>query len=404
MKKTPLVDRLLTPYELAILGVLFLIGFTGWFFAFPMIADDFIYFFNGWIQVVRVQGIHAWNPENFANYSPPNFYAIWAVLQAERLFGMTESNLVVLKMTTLIGALFLGGGSYALVRALRGSRFLSGVACFATLLTPTVFMNGAGWGQFDAWYAAFVFFSIAMLLREKIPASVFFFVFAFTWKAQAIFLLPAIGPLWIVSLFSDRARAAQTAGLSLGAALLAYGIAIFPAWTQGFAWSGLFTIYAGQADVFHSLSMNAPNLWSAFPDADYDRWVSLGITAGLGVSLAIAAGILLRGERGRAPATQLNWILFSATVIPFVLPKMHDRYFFIAEALATVLFVVRRDFSSGTVWVILQVVTLQTYGAYLFHWPPPNFQALVFGMFFAVVTLIARLRPGNCPPGESFSL
>jgi Gpi18-like mannosyltransferase len=370
-------------------------------YAFPMVADDFTYYFNGWITAVRERGMAAWNPESFANYSPTNFYAIWASMQIGDLLGFPGSNLAILKVTTLGGDLLLGLSSAVLVSTLGRPRFSAVLAALTVWLSPTLFLNSAWWGQFDAWYAAFLILSVAALIRNRVVLSVFFFAVSFTWKAQGLFILPALGPFWILATGFEPRKCARTVLLSAGAIFLAYGMAAFPAWTEGLRWSGILEIYAGQKDAYHALSMNAPNVYSLFPGADYDRWVPIGIAIGLSFSLAIAALIfaaIFTGVRKTWSAVEkLEWLLLSAIFIPLVLPKMHERYFFIAETLASVLLVVRRDLRAAGVWLILQAVALRTYGGYLFGWPSPPFAvlvpALLVGIFLVARGLRLRITP-----------
>lgn len=90
------------------------------------------------------------------------------------------------------------------------------------------------------------------------------------------------------------------------------------------------TVYFKQADTFKKLSMNAANFWVFVPDQLYDLGVIVGIlvsaAAGLGFSIfAARMKDLLKVENLLAAAA------FSLLLMPFVLPKMHDRYFYAFE-------------------------------------------------------------------------
>ena len=95
-------------------------------------------------------------------------------------------------------------------------------------------------------------------------------------------------------------------------------------------------IYATQSNTFHNLSMNAANLYRFIPEHFYLPVVVLGIVfsgfVGLGYSMVVA--------RGKVELT-VGDIVLAATVslqlMPWALPKMHDRYFYAFEVMMVIL-------------------------------------------------------------------
>jgi Gpi18-like mannosyltransferase len=84
--------------------------------------------------------------------------------------------------------------------------------------------------------------------------------------------------------------------------------------------------------------------------------------------------------------------LLSAIAVPFLLPRMHERYFFLADVLALALALSLRTRLAITAAVGIQVASLASLFSYfsLFFYPRP-FPTLV-GSLFAAAALIATWR------------
>jgi Gpi18-like mannosyltransferase len=96
------------------------------------------------------------------------------------------------------------------------------------------------------------------------------------------------------------------------------------------------TIYWKQAHFFNHLSLNAPNLYQFIPDIYYTQGSLAGIVITVIASLAFA--LLPRWKRVTlTPRFLVLSATLSVAMVPFLLPKMHDRYFFGADLLSVVL-------------------------------------------------------------------
>ena len=82
--------------------------------------------------------------------------------------------------------------------------------------------------------------------------------------------------------------------------------------------------------------MNAPNLYQWVPNEFYDLAYPLGVMATMVATLLFVGA----SGRGRALLSSERIVLVAATAlvfVPFLLPKMHERYFFPADVMAIVL-------------------------------------------------------------------
>ena len=127
--------------------------------------------------------------------------------------------------------------------------------------------------------------------------------------------LPLTAPLWLPAM---------------------YGLCAIPVLIAGRPVMDVLAVYAKQADTFHFLSLNAASIWDPLsPFVPY----SLGVPVGL--CLAAVGGLALAWQIGRTrledPEAMLIAAAASLFLLPFLLPKMHDRYFYGFEVTAIVL-------------------------------------------------------------------
>ena len=204
------------------------------------------------------------------------------------------------------------------------------LATLAVLFAPTVLLNGALWGQTDVVPAAFLAACLYFLLRER-PAMAFAaFGLAFAFKAPAVFFLPAL--LWIAA---KRGPANAFAPRHLLLAPLVWLLSLLPAWFFGRPLYDLLSIYAAQAGVYRELTKEAANLYQWIPNDWYPLW-PLGVVA----TVAVVWGVRAAVRRSRAVPTRemlVTLSVFALVLVPYLLPKMHDRYFFAADVFTILL-------------------------------------------------------------------
>lgn len=226
------------------------------------------------------------------------------------------------------------------------------LAGLAALLAPTVVLNASAWGQSDAIYTTFLVACLYFLLAGRQAAALIAFGLAISFKLQAVFLAPLL--LWLVVKGQLRWR-------HLAWVPLVYLATCVPAGLVGRPWSELLLIYLDQADRHHRLTMNLPNLYAWIP-RDYYDWWPLGVVFAVCVVLFLTALVWKSTARVSAELT-VFLAAFSVIVVPYTLPKMHNRYFFPAEVFAIVL-----AFYLPRCWyvpVVLGVVSTHQYVVYL---------------------------------------
>ena len=287
---------------------------------YPLLSHesaDFFVYLRPWYDFIRLNGHFAALQHDFSNYSVPYLY----LLTLCSLLAPSLVQLLAIKAVSIAFDFSLAWFVFLVVRLrFRESRTTPILAGLATLLFPTVVVNSAMWAQADTIYTTFLVASLYFVLRRR-PAGAFLaWGLAFSLKAQAVFLLPLF--YWL----------RQRQALSLRSSWLApaaYLAALLPAWFLGRPFYDLLLVYFAQAGEVTDLVLEAPNLYQWIPADWYPFW-PLG--ALLTVAAVLGIGALVR--RSRAEITNgivVSLAAFSVLLVPYLLPKMHDRYFFPAD-------------------------------------------------------------------------
>jgi Gpi18-like mannosyltransferase len=221
------------------------------------------------------------------------------------------------------------------------------------LLAPTVILNGAYWGQCDITYTSSLLGFLYFLLVQQFSLALIAFTLALAFKLQAIFLAPLLAILLIRGVMP---------GSRLVLIPVTYGLTLLPAHLVGRPWSELLTIYHQQFNTYRSLTLNAPTLYQWLPDRPYTTFVILGLswTALLTLGLLI---FTYKKIKAFTPELIITLALLSSILLPFFLPKMHDRYFFGADVISIIF-----AFYQPKYWWIspaILAISLASYAPYL---------------------------------------
>jgi len=152
------------------------------------------------------------------------------------------------------------------------------------------------------------------------------FALSFSIKFQAIFFVPFL----VVLLLKKKVRWWQ---FLLVPAV--YVISCIPAVILGSSWLDVLTIYLRQTTLFSQLSLNAPNLYIFVPWEVAEPALMIGFIVAF---CTLTAWIICTAlnKREITPERMVLLALISVSLTPFVLPRMHERYFYPADALSLV--------------------------------------------------------------------
>ena len=336
-------------------------------------TNDMNIFFQWYNQLRAAGGVQGLRHQ-VGNYNAPFAYLL--VLASHG----TGPLILRLKLLFMVGDVVLAFFVYRIAALRRPASRIPAAAALVLLLYPTVVLNASFLGQIDALWAAPALGGVYFLLRDKPWWGCALCGAALAIKPQAIFVFPLL--LLLVLAGKIRWR-------TLLAAPAAFLLLDLPALVFGRSPLDLLTIYdiGRQAHNVDKLSYNAPSIWAFIPAVH--RVASLR-TLGTILAAAVVIGVIyvlvarmleLTAERIVTAAA-----LF-AILVPFLLPGMHERYFFLADVLTLVLVVYR-----PRLWFVALLVefsSLLSYFPYLFGrkapWLPEPVMATM--MLAALITV-----------------
>lgn len=287
-------------------------------------SHDYQTFLSQWVEFYRANGGFAALKYPVGDYNVPYLYFLAA------FSCLPVPDLYLIKLTSILFDLLLAWAGLRICRRLCREGSSAPLICFIALLfLPTAVLNGAYWGQCDSLYTALLLLALSCALDEQPKRSVVLLALAFSFKLQTIFLLP----LWCVFWFTGRVKFRH---LLLFPA--AYAASILPALALGKPLADILGVYLGQMSEYSGLTLNAPSVFAFLP---YKVTVNEPLLARVGIAAAFALvlfllGVLFFRRRCAPPERLLNAAAALAIGVPFLLPYMHERYFFPADVLTLI--------------------------------------------------------------------
>lgn len=322
--------------------------------------------------------------KDFYNYTPPYLYLLaLATLTSEIMAPVTA-----VKIISTVFDLYCAYMIYRIVQLKYRDGYLPVLAASVFFAAPTIVANTGIWGQADSTYTGFILTGLYLLLvRRPLPAVVFFGI-SLAFKPQAIFLAPFV----LLMLLWKRIP-----WWSLATVPIVYALLMWPAVVLGRTWTEVLTLYSTQADSGKGFTHNAPNLYVFVPKTGFDRWI--GPMVLLAIVIAIAWVLLSwRNSRTTEKAEVLLLALVSVELVPFLLPNMHDRYFYLADTISIAL-----AFMMPEMWfvaVLFQLVSGLSYSIYLYSASADNLVlAAALNVITLAVLLVRQFAMGGPAPG-----
>ncbi|MFD9895186.1 hypothetical protein ACFWY9_38090 [Amycolatopsis sp. NPDC059027] len=282
---------------------------------------DYKVFFKNWYEFISTHGGFGALKYRFSDYNVPYLYLI-TILTYPPIPALAG-----IKIISVFFDLVLAYFTYRIVALRHPGHWSPPLAALIVLFLPTVAANSGMWGQADAIYAAFALGGVYFALRKRPWLSAVFFGLSLAFKLQAVFLFPLLLVLLLKKWLPWRVLPVVP-----GVVLLLD----IPALLAGAPIGQLLSVYAQQTSSYPELSLRAPSIYQFFPagaDAAVIRPIGVAVT-GL-VVLGLCLGVLL--SRVRLTTTKI--VLMGATsalLVPFLLPSMHERYFYLAEVLTVI--------------------------------------------------------------------
>ncbi len=307
-------------YEIAIAGLLMLLA-MGVRAAFGDYATlDYQDFLSVWVEYFRQNGGVLALKESIGNYNVPYLYFL-------ALFSYIPINdLYLIKLLSVFFEMLMAWYVLRLISVFTDSAPKKFLGFFITLFLPTVILNGSCWGQCDAIYTAFAVMSLYYALSDRPWASMVCIAAAFSFKLQAVFIMP----VFLVFMFAGKIKLRH-----LPVFPLTYAAIVLPAVCLGRPFMDTVTLYIDQAGTVGSgLNYNSSSIYS------FTTWfpqVNITAKAGIIAAFSLVFIVFITAFIFRKRLSNKSLLIISlifAVGIPLLLPHMHDRYFFMADVLS----------------------------------------------------------------------
>lgn len=354
--------------------VLLLLGICLRVSLFDHVSGDYVSFLSVWTETMRGMTIREALSTPIGDYNMPYLYIILLISR------LPFYDLYCIKLFSVAADLFLALGVGKLIMMLTGKERMTLLGFSAALFCPTFWLNSGYWGQCDSIYGVFAIWALYFALIRHPKKSMALFGLALSFKLQTIFILPILAFLLVKEYVKLR---------DLPVFFLTFFAASLPALLGGRSFSDTFSIYFSQMEQYPYLSLNAPSFWSLIHN---DYFYELGSAP---VLLAVICVLLmvylfLRKYHRMDSDTMVELSLIFSLAIPWLLPKMHERYFFLAETLSIVYAAIYPR--KSPVAVILLLGGFLIYCPYLFGEMPIlslRMVAVIYGLL--TLYLLSRL-------------
>ncbi|MFG1609763.1 glycosyltransferase 87 family protein [Actinoplanes sp. NPDC049265] len=329
--------------------------------------------FFAWYADLTEAGVWHGLGEEIGNYNAPFLYllALTSVLPGAMVLKV--------KLVWVAFDFLLVFFVYRLVAVRWPGRRIPMLAALLAGLLPTVVINASFWGQTDSMWTSFALGGVYCLLRERPWWGVALCAVALALKPQGIFIFP----LLLLLVLAGRIRWRQL--LAAPAVYLALDL---PALLAGRDPMELLTVYDPGRQAIHvpGLTSNAPSVFVFFPvDVRVDSLKAVGYALAAALIIGLCYVLVAR----RVEFTPARIVLAAATfsiLVPYTVPGMHERYFYLADVLTLVL-----AFYRPRLWyvpVLVQTASLLSYGPYLFGRDAPLMPPMVLGTVMLAALLV----------------
>jgi Gpi18-like mannosyltransferase len=305
---------------------------------------DYLSHVKFWYHTISEQGIESLGM-NISDYTPPYLYLLYII---SKLMPHLE-GVIAIKIPATISDLVMAGYAFAIVRLKYKEGPVPLLAFFMVLFVPTVVLNSSYWGQIDSLYTTALVACIYYVLKEKKFLAGLAFGIAFAIKLQSFFLAPFIVVLWL-----KKRMTWKELFLIPGVYLLA----ILPAWILGQSFLDLISIYIVKNEICLRLVHNAPTLYNWLPQSKYAVLFPYGLALFAGMCY-VFFWIVQKSRVQLSKPLIIQLALTSVLVLPYFLPKMHDRNFFPADVIS-ILF----GFFFPNLFIVPLIVNLTSYFSY----------------------------------------
>lgn len=310
----------------------------------PFESGDFTQYLLPWFKELGSLSFKDALSTPIGNYNLPYIYYL-AVLSR-----FNAESLVHIKAFSCFFDVIMAYAVMRLVMTETGDKRLQLAAYIIVLLSPTVMIDSAMWAQCDSIYTALCIISVLAAVKGRGRLCAISWTAAFCFKLQAVFILPALA----VALFMGKVKPRHLLWIPA-----VYFISILPALIAGRGFAACLNIYTDQVGYYKGLFFNAPTVWRFFGDAQIPELTNMSVYPALG-ALILFTLYAVSAAKSMDDKKLVSLFFVSALLAAYLLPRMHERYFYMAEVLSVAYFMCDRR-----KWYIPAVLTAASLSSYM---------------------------------------
>jgi Gpi18-like mannosyltransferase len=282
---------------------------------------DYNNFLNPWIKQMQELSFRRAISAKIGDYNMPYLYILALI---------SRINISSLYLIKIVSIAFDAVLAYYVMKvvSLKFNSINVQIAAFVAILgIPTVILNGAFWAQCDVIYTTLAIAALYYGCTGKGVKSLVFFGLAFSVKLQTIFM----APLLIVFIFTKRVKVTH-----LWIPVLTFYATLVPALIAGKPFVRTFSIYFEQMNSYPEMSLNIPNIYVLLGNVKFEYFNFAAIFLAVAAVASLLYFLYLNREKITLPADYVHIAFAFALLVPMFLPRMHERYFFMADVLSVV--------------------------------------------------------------------
>lgn len=302
---------------------IFLISILFRIFFINIKSDDYLLFLNNWWNKINEYG--GFNSLKYTIGDYPDSYMFLLCIGT----SITKNSLIFIKVLSAIFDILIFLFGYKIIKYF--SKEDANKYSWILILLPGILVNSAILGQCDSIYTAFVLAFIYNILKNHNKLALSFLGIAISFKLQSLFIAPVI--LYLIATKKIKIY-------DLFFIILGFILPFIPTILIGKGLIENIKILMFQTSEYNYFVKSCPNIYSLFL-LNYKQ-----INIFLKYSLAIIVGIIaifisLHKYKDEYNDTTFIYKSFLiSTIVVFLLPSMHDRYFYLANILGIIYYIV----------------------------------------------------------------
>lgn len=311
------MKKFFNKYKLELIyTTIFLISMLFRIFFMNIKSDDYLLFLSNWWNKINEYG--GFNSLKYIIGDYPDSYMFLLCIGA----SITKNSLIFIKVLSAIFDVLIFLFGYKIIKYF--SKESANKYSWILILLPGILVNSAILGQCDSIYTAFVLAFIYNILKNHNKLALSFFGIAISFKLQSLF----IAPVFLYLIVTKKIKIYDLFFIILG-----FILPFIPSILIGKGLIENIKILMFQTSEYNYFVKSCPNIYSLFL-LNYKQ-----INTFLKYSLAIIVGMIAifislhKYKDGYNDTTFIYKSFLISTIVVFLLPSMHDRYFYLSNIL-----------------------------------------------------------------------